>query len=207
MQWRFGFSSTDEVCQIGTGVMDEVWRGRWWTLPFLLLGSWRRVLFPSRGATCRSRSPTTRTSTASGADRHLEPSVPIPGKDAGVRRDDDPERAARHDRRLSGLTPASRRRHPLPCRRARGRCASAAANSASTNGHWRSATHRCSRAWPTCGSGGTTTSAASASRSASPTASSARCSGTRGTFDVEERPCPAADVPSDVRPRREQSWE
>jgi hypothetical protein len=34
MRWRFGFSSIDETCQIGTGVMDEVWRGPWWTLPF-----------------------------------------------------------------------------------------------------------------------------------------------------------------------------
>ena len=49
MQWRFGFSSADETCQIGTGVMDEVWHGPWWTMPFLLLGSTRRVLFPSRG--------------------------------------------------------------------------------------------------------------------------------------------------------------
>jgi hypothetical protein len=49
MQWRFGFSSIDETCQIGHGVMDEVWRGPWWTRPFLLLGSTRRVLFPSRG--------------------------------------------------------------------------------------------------------------------------------------------------------------
>jgi hypothetical protein len=49
MQWRFGFSSIDETCHIGSGVMDEVWRGAWWTLPFLLLGSTRRVLFPSRG--------------------------------------------------------------------------------------------------------------------------------------------------------------
>lgn len=49
MQSRFGFSSTDQKCQIGTGVMDEVWRGPLWTLPFLLLGSTRRVLFPSRG--------------------------------------------------------------------------------------------------------------------------------------------------------------
>jgi hypothetical protein len=49
MQWRFGFSSLDQTCQIGTGVMDEVWHGPWWTLPFLLLGSTRRVLFPSRG--------------------------------------------------------------------------------------------------------------------------------------------------------------
>lgn len=49
MKWRFGFSSIDESCQVGTGVMDEVWRGPWWTLPFLLLGSTRRVLFPGRG--------------------------------------------------------------------------------------------------------------------------------------------------------------
>lgn len=49
MQWRFGFSSANGTCQIGAGVMDEVWRGPWWTLPFLLLGSTRRVLFPSRG--------------------------------------------------------------------------------------------------------------------------------------------------------------
>jgi hypothetical protein len=49
LQWRFGFSSTDGKCQIGTGVMEEVWRGRAFTLPFLLLGSTRRVLFPSRG--------------------------------------------------------------------------------------------------------------------------------------------------------------
>jgi hypothetical protein len=50
LQWRFGFSSSDGTCQVGTGVMDDVWRGPWWTLPFLLLGSTRRVLFPSRGA-------------------------------------------------------------------------------------------------------------------------------------------------------------
>ena len=49
LQWRFGFSSTDNVCQIGNGTMHEVWRGQWWTMPFLLVGSTRRVLFPSRG--------------------------------------------------------------------------------------------------------------------------------------------------------------
>jgi uncharacterized protein DUF4166 len=49
MRWRFGFSSADGTCQIGTGVMDEIWRGPWWTLPFLLLGATRRVLFPARG--------------------------------------------------------------------------------------------------------------------------------------------------------------
>jgi hypothetical protein len=49
MQWRFGFASIDQTCQIGTGVMDEVWHGPWWTVPFLLVGSTRRVLLPSRG--------------------------------------------------------------------------------------------------------------------------------------------------------------
>jgi hypothetical protein len=49
MQWRFGLSAIAERCQIGTGVMQTIWRGPWWTLPFLLLGSTRRVLFPSRG--------------------------------------------------------------------------------------------------------------------------------------------------------------
>lgn len=49
LQRRFGLSSADEMCQIGTGVMTEIWRGPFWTLPFLLIGSTRRVLFPSRG--------------------------------------------------------------------------------------------------------------------------------------------------------------
>ena len=49
MQWRFGFSSADGVCQIGTGRHGRGLAGPWWTLPFLLLGSTRRVLFPSRG--------------------------------------------------------------------------------------------------------------------------------------------------------------
>jgi len=49
LQWRFGLSSTSGTAQIGNGVMHEVWRGPLWTLPFLLVGSTRRVLFPSRG--------------------------------------------------------------------------------------------------------------------------------------------------------------
>ncbi|MFW0790400.1 DUF4166 domain-containing protein [Gordonia sp. CPCC 205333] len=49
MQWRFGFSSVDGVAHIGHGTMAQVWRGPLWTLPFLLLGSTRRVLFPGRG--------------------------------------------------------------------------------------------------------------------------------------------------------------
>lgn len=49
MQWRFGFSADDEVRQIGSGVMDEVWRGRMFTVPFLKFGSTRRLLFAERG--------------------------------------------------------------------------------------------------------------------------------------------------------------
>lgn len=49
VQRRFGFSSTDGIAQIGTGVMEEIWYGRFYTLPFLLLGAWRRIMFPARG--------------------------------------------------------------------------------------------------------------------------------------------------------------
>lgn len=49
MQERFGFSSADGIASIGRGVMEQVWRGRFFTLPFLLLGSWRRIMFPASG--------------------------------------------------------------------------------------------------------------------------------------------------------------
>lgn len=49
IQRRFGFSSADRVASIGRGVMDEVWRGRPYTLPFLYVGTWRRIMFPETG--------------------------------------------------------------------------------------------------------------------------------------------------------------
>ncbi|MGA7672598.1 MAG: DUF4166 domain-containing protein [Nitrolancea sp.] len=49
IQRRFGFSSQDGVASIGRGVMEKVWRGRAYTLPFLMIGSWRRIMFPERG--------------------------------------------------------------------------------------------------------------------------------------------------------------
>jgi hypothetical protein len=49
IQERFGFSSTDGIAAIGTGTMERVWRGRFYTLPFLLFGSWRRIMFPASG--------------------------------------------------------------------------------------------------------------------------------------------------------------
>jgi hypothetical protein len=49
VQRRFGFSSMDAVASIGRGVMEEVWRGHFYTLPFLYLGTWRRIMFPEVG--------------------------------------------------------------------------------------------------------------------------------------------------------------
>jgi hypothetical protein len=46
---RFGFSSADRVAAIGRGTMEELWHGPPWTLPFLYLGAWRRILLPERG--------------------------------------------------------------------------------------------------------------------------------------------------------------
>ncbi|MBC8077026.1 MAG: DUF4166 domain-containing protein [Chloroflexales bacterium] len=49
IQRRFGFSSADGVACIGHGVMEEVWHGAPYTLPFLALGAWRRIMFPEQG--------------------------------------------------------------------------------------------------------------------------------------------------------------
>ena len=35
VQRRFGFGAAEGVRAIGTGVMDEIWHGAWYTLPFL----------------------------------------------------------------------------------------------------------------------------------------------------------------------------
>jgi len=49
LQRRFGFDSADGVASIGRGVMTDVWRGPFWTLPFLYVGTWRRIMFPEHG--------------------------------------------------------------------------------------------------------------------------------------------------------------
>jgi hypothetical protein len=49
LQERFGIGVHDAVACVGTGVMDRVWRGRSFTLPFLTLGTARHILFPDRG--------------------------------------------------------------------------------------------------------------------------------------------------------------
>lgn len=49
VQRRFGFGAADGIRAIGTGVMDEIWHGAWYTLPFLAFGTWRRIMFPDAG--------------------------------------------------------------------------------------------------------------------------------------------------------------
>lgn len=49
IQKRFGFSSENGVASLGTGIMDQLWHGRFYTLPFLYIGAWRRIMFPERG--------------------------------------------------------------------------------------------------------------------------------------------------------------
>lgn len=49
IQKRFGFSSNDHLACKGTGVMEKIWHGPFYTLPFLYIGSWRRIMFPERG--------------------------------------------------------------------------------------------------------------------------------------------------------------
>jgi len=49
IQKRFGFSSSDNLACRCTGVMEELWHGPFWTLPFLYVGSFRRIMFPERG--------------------------------------------------------------------------------------------------------------------------------------------------------------
>lgn len=49
IQRRFGFSSSDGVAAIGRGIMAEVWKGRFYTEPFLRIGAHRRIMFPETG--------------------------------------------------------------------------------------------------------------------------------------------------------------
>jgi len=49
IQRRFGFDSASGYGCVGTGVMDHVWYGRPYTLPFLYIGTWRNIMFPQQG--------------------------------------------------------------------------------------------------------------------------------------------------------------
>jgi hypothetical protein len=49
IQQQYGICSDDSAAYIGTGVMHEIWHGRWYVVPFLHVGSIRRILFPETG--------------------------------------------------------------------------------------------------------------------------------------------------------------
>jgi hypothetical protein len=49
IQRRFGFHSGSGLAAIGTGVMDEIWHGAFYILPFLYVGTWRSIMFPEQG--------------------------------------------------------------------------------------------------------------------------------------------------------------
>jgi Domain of unknown function (DUF4166) len=49
IQRRFGLDSAGGLAAVGIGLMDEVWHGAAYTVPFLRVGSWRQIMFPERG--------------------------------------------------------------------------------------------------------------------------------------------------------------
>lgn len=49
VQKRFGFATDDHIASVGRGVMEKLWLGRFYTIPFLYLGSWRNIMFPESG--------------------------------------------------------------------------------------------------------------------------------------------------------------
>ena len=49
LQKRFGVGLESGYACVGTGVMESIWRGPWWTLPFLYLGAVRNILIPDVG--------------------------------------------------------------------------------------------------------------------------------------------------------------
>ncbi len=50
IQRRFGFGSEDRTAAIGRGVMEQLWHGPLYTLPFLYVGAFRRIMFPEQGS-------------------------------------------------------------------------------------------------------------------------------------------------------------
>ncbi len=49
IQERFSITSAGGRAAIGRGVMDKVWHGLFYTLPFLYIGTWRNIMFPEHG--------------------------------------------------------------------------------------------------------------------------------------------------------------
>ena len=49
MQERIGITSAGGRAAIGMGTMENVRHRRFYTLPFLYIGTWRNIMFPVRG--------------------------------------------------------------------------------------------------------------------------------------------------------------
>lgn len=49
IQERFGLHSGSGKASVGTGVMETLWHGAAYTLPFLYVGTWRAIMFPEQG--------------------------------------------------------------------------------------------------------------------------------------------------------------
>jgi len=49
IQRRFGFHSGSGIAAVGTGMMEQIWHGAFYTLPFLYIGTWRSIMFPEQG--------------------------------------------------------------------------------------------------------------------------------------------------------------
>jgi hypothetical protein len=49
IQRRFSLCSDSGVAAVGTGIMESLWHGAPYTLPFLYVGTWRRIMFPEQG--------------------------------------------------------------------------------------------------------------------------------------------------------------
>jgi hypothetical protein len=49
IQRRFSLHSHSGLAAVGTGLMEKIWHGAAYTLPFLYLGTWRSIMFPEHG--------------------------------------------------------------------------------------------------------------------------------------------------------------
>ena len=49
IQRRFSLTSNTGLAAIGSGTMERIWHGAPYTLPFLYVGTWRRIMFPEQG--------------------------------------------------------------------------------------------------------------------------------------------------------------
>ena len=49
IQRRFSLHSESGFGSVGTGIMQEIWHGKPYTLPFLYIGTWRSIMFPEQG--------------------------------------------------------------------------------------------------------------------------------------------------------------